>query len=270
MTTADDPDRRALERAGDTRKPGFLRVARAYAHRRVAHRLDGLWVSGLPEARAALRGGPIVFAANHVAWWDTLLLLVLDEALGGVGWAVMDAANLRALPFLGWVGALPLDRSSHQRSLECLEASADLLDRSGRALWIFPQGRQRPAHLRPLDLKPGIATLHARRPVDIIAVSLDYVFLERDRPAAVVRFSAPIPGGVAAADLLPTVEAELLDGLAEIDVAALAATDGRRARTHPADPLPGFTALVAPRGCGAQDGVGARMLRSLRRRRTRG
>ncbi len=263
-----DPDRLALDRAGDTRRPTFLRFARAYARRRVAHGLDGLWVSGLPQARAALAGRPLVFAANHVAWWDTLLLLVLDEALGGVGWAVMDAANLSALPFLGWVGALPLDRSSHDRSRQCLKASAALLDRPGRSLWMFPQGRQRPAHLRPLDLKPGLQTIHAEAPVDIVAVSLNYVFLETQRPAAVVHFAAPIPGAaVSAADLLPTVERALLDGLAAIDAAAVEATDGRRARTHPADPLPGFSPLVRPAGRAAQDGLGARMLEALRRGR---
>ena len=72
----------------------------------MARRLDGLWVSGLDQARAALAGRPLIFAANHVAWWDVLLLLVLDEELDGVGWAVMDAENLRKLPFFGWVGAL--------------------------------------------------------------------------------------------------------------------------------------------------------------------
>lgn len=270
--TADDPDRRALARAGDTRRPAFLRMARVYAHRRVAHRLDGLWVSGLQQARIALRDRPLVFAANHVAWWDTLLLPVLDEALGGTGWAVMDAESLRRLPFLGWLGALPLDRSSHDRSRECLEASADLLDRPGRALWIFPQGRQRPAHLRPLDLKPGIGIINARMPAaDIVTVSLNYVFLERDRPAAVVRFSAPYRGTeIAGPNLLSTLESGLLDGLTDIDVAARAATDGRRARTHPADPLPGFTALVPPTRVGPQDGIGGRLLRSLRRGTSRG
>lgn len=241
-------DRQALARAGDTRRPAFLRVARAYARRRVARGLDGLWVSGLPQARTALAGRPLIMVANHVAWWDALLLLPLDEALGGLGWAVMDAGNLRRLPFLGWVGALPLDRSSPDRSRECLQACADLLDRPGRALWIFPQGRQRPAHLRPLDLKPGLQTVHDRNPVDLVAVSVDYVFLEKDRPAAVVRFSEPIPGAVTGAGLLPAVEAALLDGLAAVDAAAAAATDGRRARTHPDDPLPGFTPLVRPAG----------------------
>jgi len=246
------PDAQVLARAGDTRKEAFLRLARPYARRRVARGLDGLWVSGLAEARAALAQRPLIFVANHVAWWDALLLLPLDDALGGTGWAVMDSRNLRSLPFLGWVGALPLDRSSPQRSRECLQSYADLLDRPGRGIWVFPQGRQRPAHLRPLDLKTGLSVMHARRPVDLVVVSIDYVFLERSRPAAIVRFSAPIAGGGPAGEgeagsaLLAAVESALLEGLDAIDVAVLAATDGRRARTHPQDPLPGFVPLVAP------------------------
>lgn len=264
-------ERTALDRAGDTRRPRFLALARRYARRRVAHDLDGVWVSGLDGARAALAGGPVIFAANHVAWWDALLLVVLDRALGGVGWAVMDAANLRRLPFLGWVGALPLDRSSHERSIACLQASAALLDRPGRSLWIFPQGRQRPAHLRPLDLKHGLDTVHAAAAVPVIAVSVNYVFLERNRPAALLRFSAPLTeGAIRDNDLLSAVEAALLEGLAEIDVAAAAATDGGRARKHPEDPLPGFTALVRPTGLTAPEGPGGRLLRALARRGRRG
>lgn len=252
------PDAQALARAGDTRREAFLRLARPYARRRVARGLDGLWVSGLAEARAALAQRPLIFVANHVAWWDALLLLPLDDALGGTGWAVMDSRNLRALPFLGWVGALPLDRSTPQRSRECLQSCADLLDRPGRGVWVFPQGRQRPAHLRPLDLKTGLSIMHARRPVDLVVVSINYVFLERSRPAAVVRFSEPIAGASpagggpaggeaeAGSALLAAVESALLDGLDAIDVAVMAATDGRRARTHPRDPLPGFVPLVAP------------------------
>ncbi len=261
-------DRQALARAGDSRRPAFLRLARAYARRRVSRELDGLWVGGLDQARAALAGRPLMFAANHVAWWDALLLLVLDQALGGLGWAMMDAANLRTLPFLGWVGALPLDRSSPERSRHCLESSAALLDRPGRALWVFPQGRQRPAHLRPLDLKPGLQIGHARSPVDLIAVSINYVFLERNHPAAVVRFSPPLPGAaVAGQALLPAVETALVDGLAAIDVAAMAATDGRRARSHPLDPLPGFAPLVLPAGSAARGGLGGRVLSALDHRR---
>ncbi len=274
-----DADRQTLARAGDARRPRFLAFARAYARRRVARRLDGLWVSGLDDARTVLAGRPLIFAANHVSWWDVMLLLILDEALGGVGWAVMDAENLRKLPFFGWVGALPLDRSSPESGRQCLESTAALLDRPGRSVWIFPQGRQRPAHLRPLDLKPGLRIMHACNPIDVVAVSVDYVFLERDRPAAIVRFSAPMPGGAfggesgretGGAALLPAVERTLLDGLAAIDTAVIAATDGHRARRHPDDPLPGFVPLVRPPRSDAQNGLGARMLQVFDRRRSDG
>ena len=266
----DAADRVALDRAGDTRRPRFLAVARRYARHRVARGLDGLWVAGLTDARAALSDRPVIFVANHVSWWDAILLIVLDEALGGLGWAVMDARNLRGLPFLGWVGALPLDRSSHERSRQCLESCAALLDRPGRAMWIFPQGRQRPAHLRPLDLRHGVQTLHEHAPVDVVAVSVNYVFLERDRPAALIRFATPHAGAeVAGAALLSAVEHDLLDGLAIIDTAAAEATDGGRARRHPEDPLPGFAALVRPKGFATPNGVGGRLLRVVGRRRRR-
>ena len=259
-------DRQSLARAGDTRRPAFARIARRYARYRVSRGVDGLWVAGLDQARAALSARPLIFAANHVSWWDSLLLLVLDEALGGLGWAVVDAESLRKLPFLGWLGGLPLDRSNPDRSRASLHACADLLDRPGRGLWIFPQGRQRPAHLRPLDLKPGVGIVYDRNPVDVIAVSLDYVFLESDHPAAIVRFSAPIQGA-AGQELLPAIESALLDGLAVIDSAVRAATDGRRSRTHPADPLPGFAPLLRPSGRLAQDGLGGLALRVFDRRK---
>ena len=257
-------DRKALARAGDSRRPAFLRLTRPYARHRVACGLDGLWVHGLADARAALADRPIIFAANHVAWWDPLVLLVLDKALGGVCWAMVDSRSIRTMPFLGWLGALPLDRSNPDRARECLQSCAELLDRPGRAMWIFPQGRQRPAHLRPLDLKGGLSVLHDHNPVDMVVVSLDYVFLERDRPAALVRFSTPISGAVVGGPLL-AAETALLDGLDVIDSAVRAATDGRRARSHPHDPFPGFSALVAPRGRAIQDGLGPRLLRAAGR-----
>ena len=250
---------------------GPMRRLRPWLQRlycRLINRLLGLRlaVSGQPCG-----AGPVLFVANHVSWWDPILLIVLDEALGGLGWAVMDSRNLRDVPFLGWVGALPLDRSSHDRSRECLQSCAALMTRPGRAMWIFPQGRQRPAHLRPLDLKHGVQTLHDHAPVDVVAVSLDYVFLERDRPAAVVRFAPPRPGAaVGGGALLPAIEQDLLDGLAVIDAAATEATDGGRARRHPDDPLPGFVALVAPRGFGTPNGAGGRLLRLFDRRTRRG
>ena len=57
MTPDVEADLRALARAGDARRPAILDYARRYARRRLAHGLDGVWVAGLPQARAALDAG---------------------------------------------------------------------------------------------------------------------------------------------------------------------------------------------------------------------
>jgi 1-acyl-sn-glycerol-3-phosphate acyltransferase len=221
-----------------------LAIARRITRRAALQGLDGVWVSGLPQACEALRRGPLLLAANHVSWWDSMLLVQLDLALQADGFVLMDAANLEKLPFMRWLGAIPLDRSSGSRSRAGLAAGATLLDRPGRCLWIFPQGRQRPAHLRPLDLKPGLSLLYRVAGLPILPVSISYLFRERAQPAAFIRFGAPLrPEG----DPLPAVEAALIDGLEEADRCVV-----QGLQTF--EPL-----LCAPPGR-SEDGLGTRLL----------
>lgn len=228
-----------------TRSPWFLRLARPYARRLIGRSLDGLHVSGLEAARALVRDQPVLFAANHVAWWDPMLLLPLDEAIGSEGYAMMDAANLARLPFFGWVGAIPLDRSSPAASRSGLRGAVSLLDAPGRAVWIFPQGRQRPSWLRPLDLKPGARLLARLAGTPVVPVSLTYGFREAPQPAAVVRFGAPLRPR--RQDLMAALEAALIEGLDCND----RFIEGAGA---------GYATLVQARARRNEDGVGARIL----------
>ena len=230
-----------------TRWPLFLRLARGYARRRIARDLDGLYVDGLEQTQALLSESPVVLAANHVAWWDPIVLLPLDEALGAEGYALMDAANLRTLPFFGWVGAIPLDRSSASSSRRGLKGAVELLDTPGRAVWIFPQGRQRPSWLRPLDLKPGVRLVARLADVPVVPVSLTYAFREAPQPSVVVRFGAPL--APRRQDLISALEAEIVDGLAHNDNFI------EGAGTH--------TPLISARGSRSEEGIGARILAAL-------
>lgn len=224
----------------------FRRLARA----RVAGALDGLHVSGLDLARESLARGPVIFACTHVAWWDVFVLLLLDEALGGRGRALMDAENLDRLPFFRWVGALPLDRSGGARARSGLRDAAAWPDAPGKALWVFPQGRQRPAHLRPLGLARGIVLLARTSGAPVVPVALDYGFREGERPAAVVRFGAPL---TEARDLLPALEVALADGLSHVD---------RFLDGQPAE----FQALVPPARPRGDVDLPTRLLAALARR----
>lgn len=231
------------------RRGWFVRLARAYARRRIRVALDGLHVAGLTEARALAAAQPILLAANHVAWWDPLLLLPLDGALGTEGYALMDAANLARLPFFGWLGAIPLERERSAGSRRGLQQAAGLLSAPGRALWIFPQGRQRPSWVRPLGLKPGLRLLVRLAEAPVVPVALTYGFREHERPAAVVRFGAPLPREVArGSDLIPALEAQLCADLERND------------RFLEGEGAADYTALIAPPAAARQDGLGARLL----------
>ncbi len=228
-----------------TRSPGFLALTRPYVRRRLARGLDGFYVDGLDQAREAVRRGPVILAANHVGWWDSFLVVALDEALGTEGYALMDAESVRRLPFFARLGALPLDRGGAATSRAGLRDAAAKLDRPGRALWIFPQGHHRPAHLRPLGFQGGVALLARLVPeASIIPIAIQYAWGERPAPAAWAHLGVPIP---AAGAEVAAVERAVEDGLARID-AALAGN----ARSFPA--------LVAPRVKSPEQGIGARLL----------
>lgn len=205
--------------AAPLRTPWFLGLARRYARRKLARGLDGLRAAGVEEARSAAAAGPVVLAANHVCWWDPFLVVALDEALGTEGYALMDAGSLAGLPFFARLGALPLDRSAPARLRAGLRAAAALLDRPGRAVWMFPQGRLRPAHLRPLGIHPGVSLLARLAPgAAVVPVALQYAFGEHPAPAALARFGEAIPNGLAATRRgLARLESALEEGLDEID-----------------------------------------------------
>jgi len=172
-----------------TRQPWAARALAAVARRRFAHDLDGLFVAGLDEARALIAEQPVILAATHVSWWDPMALLVLDQALGADGRALMDAENLRRLPFFGAVGAIPVHRNGDRGALRRdLNAAVACLDRPTRVLWIFPQGRQRPATTRPLGLEPGVRLVARLAGVPVVPVALRYGWREADRPTALAHF----------------------------------------------------------------------------------
>jgi 1-acyl-sn-glycerol-3-phosphate acyltransferase len=170
-----------------------------------------VFVQGLESARQLAERGPIIVAANHVSWWDVFVALVVDEALGTESHCLMDADNLACLPFFAAVGAVPLRRSRPRDALEDLEAAASLLDRPGQAVWIFPQGRHRPPHRRPLGLGRGVRTLVQKSGAPVVPLSITYAFRESPSPALAL-WLGPARAG-SPRGLLTDLESLLCEGL---------------------------------------------------------
>lgn len=235
----------------------FRTVFGWYVRRRIQRGLDGLWVRGLDHAARALAAGPVVLAATHVAWWDGMLLAPLDDALGRTGRVWMEAENLRRLPFLGALGFLPVDGSSNAALRQSIREASAWLTAPRRALWVFPQGRQRPPWLRPLGLEPGAAWLARRTGAALLPVALAYGFREAPVPAAVVSIGEAVEPDARA------LEAALVEELTATD----RFLDSGDARLVVGGHPPGFTALVGSTARGAQHGLGARMLAAVTRGR---
>jgi hypothetical protein len=119
-----------------------------------------------------------------------MLLIGLDEALGGGGAVLMDADNLRQFSFFRALGALPLDRRNAAAMRKGLRLGQAHLQKMGASLWIFPQGHQRPAELRPMGLHRGVELL--ARGVTTIPVSFSYQFRDTFQQCIIVHFGSPL------------------------------------------------------------------------------
>lgn len=151
-------------------------------------------VRGLDQFRRLTAAGPTLVVSNHTSWWDSMFCIYLSTRLADIdGYAMMEASNLRRLPFLGRLGGFGVDRRSPHSARSALRYAAKLLNAAGRVVWIFPQGRERPITERPLGFLRG-AEIVARLAANsrTIPVALRYEFGEHEKPVLLVSIGAPL------------------------------------------------------------------------------
>ena len=169
------------------RSPAFTALFTWHARRRAGRAFEELRVRGLEELRSRLAAGPALVVSNHTAWWDPLLALILARELRAEAYAMMDARNLRALPFFGRVGAFGVDLDDPRDGARAIRFAARLLDRPRRLVWIFAQGEERPITVRPLGFRPGSAEIaRLAAAASVTPVALRYEFGSTERPVAFV------------------------------------------------------------------------------------
>ncbi|MFH1807293.1 MAG: lysophospholipid acyltransferase family protein [Pseudomonadota bacterium] len=165
-----------------------------HVERRVLRSFAALEMRGLARVREAAATGPILFVSNHTAWWDPMLCILLSTRLVPLdGYAMMDARNLRTLPFLGRLGGFGVELDDAGDRSAGVDYSTGLLNGPGRAVWIFCQGRERPVTERPLEFKPGAAVVANRAPqATVLPVALRYCFRHLEKPYFLVSIGEPV------------------------------------------------------------------------------
>lgn len=220
-------------------RPQIARWGRRYASWRVARELDGLSVAGLSGLQQQLQAGPVVMMANHVAWWDGLVALALGHQLGAEVALIARAETLQRFPWMAAVGVMPLQSGWDLR--KTLRDAGQFLNRPHKMLWFFPQGRQRPEALRPLDFQSGLRLFARLAPT--LPVSLAYPFREVEVPAAALWVGASVPDDA--------LEATVASGLGAIH---------RWADGTPNSEDPSFSTVIASRRQPQQQNLASRLL----------
>jgi 1-acyl-sn-glycerol-3-phosphate acyltransferase len=115
--------------------------------------------------------GPLIVAAKHQSTWETFALLSLFDDP-----TFIVKRELMWLPIFGWCmwkgRMIPVDRSAGSQALLDMTARARREIRTGRQLFIFPEGTRRAPGAEP-RYKFGVAHLYADIGVPCVPVALN-------------------------------------------------------------------------------------------------
>lgn len=164
-----------------------------HARRRIGDRFAAVWVHGIDATRDAARQSPLLVVCNHTSWWDSLLVLLLSREIGSDTYALMDARNLRRFRFFRRLGGFGAELDRPGDVARALRYAEGLLDQPGNAVWIFPQGVERPATVRPLGFHGGSAVLSSRaRKARVVPLAIRLEFGRDEQPDVFLSFGAPV------------------------------------------------------------------------------
>ena len=189
-----------------------------HVRQRIRGHFSGLYLAGGEHVLHAATG-PQLWVGNHSAWWDPLVAYHLSrEHFALDGHAMMDARNLRRLPFFARIGAFGVDLDDPADGARSLRYAARLLDGPRRMVLVFPQGKERTSTIRPLGFRPGSGELARLAPkAQVIPFGLRYEQAAEEKPRVYVRFGPPVPVSAVKAERAP----ELIRGQQEQAVVGL-------------------------------------------------
>lgn len=166
-----------------------------HARSRIQNTFGEVRVRGLEEARHHAAEAPLLVVSNHTCWWDPLVALhVSTHMLGTAGHALMDAKNLRRLPFFALVGAFGVDLDKPTDGASAIRYAARLLEVPGTLVWVFPQGAERPIDERPLGFRPGSGEIaRVAKKARVLPVGLRYEFGGVERPTLWISIGDAVP-----------------------------------------------------------------------------
>jgi 1-acyl-sn-glycerol-3-phosphate acyltransferase len=173
----------------------FVSFFTFYFKRSLRRNFSKVFVKNLNRTRsviskAAERNSPFVICANHSSWWDAAVILYLTyDVLRTDSYCIMEKKQFDLYPYFGKVGAIPVIREDARGAMQMLKETSEFLNRTGKSLWIFPQGEIIPNGKRPFHFYPGISYLLKNlNDAPLICSYLDYRFGKEQFPEVYIDF----------------------------------------------------------------------------------
>jgi 1-acyl-sn-glycerol-3-phosphate acyltransferase len=189
----------------------FRRIVRGYFRRH----FHAVRIAGAERFRDV--AGPVIVYANHSAWWDPMVSVLLAAELqaGRRHYAPMDAAALERYGILKRIGIFPVEMKSARGAVQFLRTGEAIL-KDGGVLWVTPQGRFCDPRERPLEFKPGMAALAARvasscGECTLLPLAIEYPFWDERLPETLLAFAEPVR--VVAGEDSEAVQARAIEAL---------------------------------------------------------
>ena len=131
---------------------------------------------------------PLILFATHGSWWDAALSMVLSLRTFELdAYGMMEFKQLDRYRFFRRIGLFSVVREDPAGAMRSLRYAASVLQGTGRALWMFPQGTLVNQERRPLELEPGLGILTRMvEPVWLCPVAFRYDMVREQRPDAVI------------------------------------------------------------------------------------
>jgi 1-acyl-sn-glycerol-3-phosphate acyltransferase len=171
----------------------LVRWFTAYSRRYIGKHFNSLSISHSSPRPTAVRM-PIVLYANHAAWWDPLVGLLLKVAFFPkyTLFAPVDAVALRRYKILAKVGFFGVERQSRRGVIDYFNTAQTILQDPEHLLAITPQGRFTDVRERPVQFQRGLGLLATRvERALFLPVAIEYAFWDQQRPGIFCRFGEP-------------------------------------------------------------------------------
>lgn len=201
------------------KSPLFEAFFSAHVQGRLRSSFSSLLLGGAEHVTRVAATRPVLWVGNHTSWWDPLVIYHLSRRHFAVdGHAMMDARNLRKLPFFAKIGAFGVDLSSRDDGAESVRYAASLLDRPRRMVTIFAQGKERTVTARPLGFRRGAGEV-ARLATEaaVLPFAVRYEVGGDERPRIFLRFGAEVERGADAVETTERIEQRVTAMLDELD-----------------------------------------------------